>query len=39
MNILIVDDEERISEFLVKVANKEGFTDVDTVPTATEAVA
>ena len=38
MNILVVDDEERISEFLVKVAHKEGYTEVDTVPTATEAV-
>ena len=38
MNILVVDDEERISDFLVKLAHKEGYTEVDTVPTATEAV-
>ncbi len=38
MNILVVDDEERISDFIVKLAQREGYTDVDTVPTATEAV-
>ena len=38
MNVLIVDDEKRISDFLMNFARSQGYTDVDTVASANEAM-
>ena len=38
MRILIVDDEPSVAEFFSRLAAVHGFTDIDTVSTAEEAV-
>ena len=38
MNILIIDDEKNVSDFFLQVALARGYTDLDTVASAEEAL-